>query len=286
MRLMTWNKGALTLSKILSIRASGIAASTALLLGSAPLLFAGVAHASDVIYFAPSESPNSNANWPAGTSFTNNYGVAFLTGSGSPLQIDWAKIGLNTSSSTSGAGTIKIALRDTTNSTPYSAVAGTTEFALDTVSFTAPTTTNTVFELNLDSIKIPNIASYVLSPSTAYALILYEPTDGNWGLQRKTGYASETTNDFYATSNGFVALNTFRNNSTYFNNPNSFPTLDISFGATSTPPIEVPGPLPLLGVGAAFGWSRRLRKRIHARTRTERPLVNASGGALRPPLRD
>jgi len=29
-------------------------------------------------------------------------------------------------------------------------------------------------------------------------------------------------------------------------------------------PAAVPGPLPLLGVGAAFGWSRRLRKRIAA----------------------
>lgn len=26
-------------------------------------------------------------------------------------------------------------------------------------------------------------------------------------------------------------------------------------------PVPVPGPLPLLGVGAAFGWSRRLRRR-------------------------
>lgn len=29
------------------------------------------------------------------------------------------------------------------------------------------------------------------------------------------------------------------------------------------PPAEVPGPLPLLGVGAAFGWSRRLRRRMN-----------------------
>ena len=29
-------------------------------------------------------------------------------------------------------------------------------------------------------------------------------------------------------------------------------------------PSSVPGPLPLLGAGAAFGWSRRLRKRIAA----------------------
>lgn len=30
------------------------------------------------------------------------------------------------------------------------------------------------------------------------------------------------------------------------------------------PPAEVPGPLPLVGAGAAFGWSRRIRRRITA----------------------
>lgn len=29
-------------------------------------------------------------------------------------------------------------------------------------------------------------------------------------------------------------------------------------------PQDVPGPLPLLGAGAAFGWSRRLRRRLKA----------------------
>ena len=33
------------------------------------------------------------------------------------------------------------------------------------------------------------------------------------------------------------------------------------------PPDEVPGPLPLLGVGAAFGFSRRLRTRVLAARR-------------------
>jgi len=32
-----------------------------------------------------------------------------------------------------------------------------------------------------------------------------------------------------------------------------------------TPPSGVPGPLPLLGVGAAFGFSRRLRRRVARR---------------------
>jgi MYXO-CTERM domain-containing protein len=40
---------------------------------------------------------------------------------------------------------------------------------------------------------------------------------------------------------------------------------NISFLQADGPgPASVPGPLPLLGVGAAFGWSRRLRKRIAA----------------------
>jgi len=38
-------------------------------------------------------------------------------------------------------------------------------------------------------------------------------------------------------------------------------TIDVVIGA---PSAAVPGPLPLLGAGAAFGWSRRLRKRIAA----------------------
>jgi hypothetical protein len=32
----------------------------------------------------------------------------------------------------------------------------------------------------------------------------------------------------------------------------------------STPPAAAPGPLPLLGLGAALGWSRRLRRRLGA----------------------
>ena len=39
-------------------------------------------------------------------------------------------------------------------------------------------------------------------------------------------------------------------------------TIDVVNGAPSA--AAVPGPLPLFGAGAAFGWSRRLRKRIAA----------------------
>jgi hypothetical protein len=37
-------------------------------------------------------------------------------------------------------------------------------------------------------------------------------------------------------------------------------TIQVLLG--NPPCAAVPGPLPLLGIGAAFGWSRRLRKRI------------------------
>ncbi len=39
-------------------------------------------------------------------------------------------------------------------------------------------------------------------------------------------------------------------------------TIQVVLG--NPPSAAVPGPLPLFGIGAAFGWSRRLRKRIAA----------------------
>jgi hypothetical protein len=41
-------------------------------------------------------------------------------------------------------------------------------------------------------------------------------------------------------------------------------TIQVILGAPTPSGATVPGPLPLLGAGAAFGWSRRLRKRIAA----------------------
>jgi hypothetical protein len=41
-------------------------------------------------------------------------------------------------------------------------------------------------------------------------------------------------------------------------------SIQVILGAPTPPATAVPGPLPLLGAGAAFGWSRRLRKRLAA----------------------
>jgi len=60
--------------------------------------------------------------------------------------------------------------------------------------------------------------------------------------------SSAFTNTFTVTSNAFTA---FDNSLTQ---------------KAPTPPSSVPGPLPILGAGAAFGFSRKLRSRIKAAT--------------------
>ena len=46
----------------------------------------------------------------------------------------------------------------------------------------------------------------------------------------------------------------------------------ILVGAGSAPPPSVPGPLPLFGATAAFGWSRRLRRRTLQASRQPAPV--------------
>jgi hypothetical protein len=212
-----------------------------------------------VTWFAPTQPGNSNANFPTGTLYSNNFGVAFQTGPGSGYAVDWVSLLLNTSTVSGGpTATVKLSLRDTTNATAYSAVAGSTEYAVDTLSFQLPTTTSTNFTLALDEAQIPNIANYVMSGNTAYALILYDPSV-NFGMGRQTGYALNTTNNYYTVGAGFTALDTFRNNTAnYSNNANSFPTLSISFGSTQT--VPVPSTLAL-AVAMVPGWWFARRRR-------------------------
>jgi hypothetical protein len=222
-------------------------------------LIAGQAFAAtSTTWITPTGSSNSNANLPAGTTYTSNFGIAFTTGSDGPFNMDWLTLGLSTSTVTAGTASLKVALRNTNNTTAYSAVAGTTEYAMDTVTFSMPTTTATNFNLELDAAEFPNISGYVMAANTTYALIVYNPTQ-NIGLQRHTGYANGTTNDFYTVTEGFTVIDTFRSNSAnYSNNSSSFPTLAFSFGEMSA--IPEPGSLVSLSVlvsSAAFLRTRR-----------------------------
>lgn len=205
-----------------------------LTLAATSALITSASAATSVTWFGPSATPNSNANWPAGTAYTNNFGVAFKTGPSGAYAMDWVTIILSTSAQTAGSASFTLALRNTTNATAYSAVAGTNSYATDVVSLTMPTTTSTIFTLSLTAADIPNISSYEMAADTAYSLILYAPSIGI-GMGRTTGYASGTTNNNYTVNSGFSALNSFRNNSTYSNNANSFPSLAISFGENTVP---------------------------------------------------
>jgi hypothetical protein len=207
-----------------------------------------VAGAANVTWFGPSSASSSNASVQP-----FNYGVVFMTGTLGPYSMDWLQIGLNTSSITAGSASFRISLRDATSTTPYSAVAGSTTLASDTVSFTMPTTTATNFNLLLSTADIPNISAFDMSASTGYSLFL-DSASVNFAIQRTTGFAVNTTNDYYTVSEGFSALNTLRNNSMYNNSTGSYPTLAVSFGA-----VPEPSAFSLLafGLGALTMMRRR-----------------------------
>jgi hypothetical protein len=218
----------------------------------ASMAVATTALATNVTWFG-SPAVNSNATFSSGTGYTNNYGVAFTTGSSGTFTMSWLDLQLG-QGSTVGNWTLTVALHDTTNSTAYSAVAGSTAYATDTVTITAG---GTYFTANLTAAQLPNIMSYAMAANTSYALIIYDATSTS-AISRTTGYASGTTNDFYTVGNGFTALNTFRNNSTYTNNTNSYPTLGISFGATASA-VPGSGAMALFGLSAISGLRRRRR---------------------------
>lgn len=151
-----------------------------------------------------------------------------------------------------------MALHATNNSTAYSAIATSTAYATDTVTFTMPTSTSTAFKLELTGTDLPNITNYAMSQATNYALILYAPSV-NIGMQRRTGYANGTTNGSYTVSEGFSMLDTFRNNSAnYSNSASSFPSLDLAFGYL-TGAQSVPAPIGVAGLAALVPSVRRLR---------------------------
>jgi hypothetical protein len=227
------------------------------------LVFGAAAPAAQVTWFGPSQAANSNATWTAGATSAQNYGVAFVSGTASSYSMEWLSIGLNTSSSgTTGSGSLVVELRDTDNLTPYSAVSGTTLYASDTITFSGPTTAATNFAVNLSSANFPNISSYAMTGTSGYSLRLWGPS-ANYGIQRTTGYANGTTNNFYTVSDGFVALDTFRNNNpNYTNTTNSYPTLSIAFGAVAVPePATCASLLAGLGFTGIVAWRRRRRCR-------------------------
>jgi hypothetical protein len=181
-------------------------------------------------------TPNGSSSIPISSTYTSNLGIAFKAGL--TTKISHIQLEL-TSSAASSNISFKIALHNTNNSTPYEAVAGSTVYGVDTITVTTPSTANTPFTVRLDSSQIPNISNYTLIKDQAYALILYNAI-GSIALRRTQGLANGTTNDAYTVSNGFVMLDTFRNNTAnYTNSSGSYVafTIQIEKEITASPKV-------------------------------------------------
>jgi hypothetical protein len=226
---------------------------------------AGATQAQTVTYLGPYSPWNGSGTISTLTSYTSNLGVAFVTGSSGPFSIDWMNLGLTSTLAASTSISFKVALRDTTNTTPYSAVAGSTELAVDTVTFALPVPSSSAFDLELFAADIPNISAYTMQSSSAYSLIVYNASAA-LALRRTHGFAENVTNDSYLSDAGFVALNTFRNNVYWNNSPGSYPNIHITFGANAIPEPSTLGFTGLLLAAAALA---RARNRSGSKARAE-----------------
>jgi hypothetical protein len=221
--------------------------------------FASSALGASVTYVAGPSDLNGSSSISAGTIYSTNLGYAFRTGSSGTFDIDWIKLEL-TSTASSGSGSFKISLHNTDNVNAYSAVAGSTVHAADTVSFTTPATANTAFELTLTSGNLPTISAYSLLPDTVYALFVNSQSGSGIALRRKQGLANGTTNDAYTVTNGFTMLDTFRNNTPNYTNGTGYPAFAISFGGELSAVPETSN-MAFLAVLVGSGLVRRHRAR-------------------------
>ncbi len=231
--------------------------------------------ASNVTWFGPSAAANGNASLGTSSdplaSSGGNLGVAFTTGSAGPFTMSWLDLtllGQSGASAATGSFSFKIALHATTNSTVGSAVAAGTALALDTVTFSAGDLVSGYQTKTFTASQLTNVMGYAMAANTSYALIIYDYealtyTGGTPGVGRQQGLytSAAAAAAAYSVTNGFTALNTFRNNSTWnIAAPpgTNFPTLGISFGATVSA-VPGSGAMAMLGVTLIPGLRRRRR---------------------------
>lgn len=247
---------ATSLSSLISASAFGNSVFALLVFGA----FASPALGATVAYVAGPTATNGSSSISSVTTYTTNLGYAFKTGGSGPFNIDWIKLELQ-SSATSGSGSFKISIHGTDNDTPLLAVASSTVYAADTVSFSTPGTANTPFVLELSAANLPNISAYSFQSNTAYSIFVNSASGSAIALRRQQGLASG--NDAiaaYTVTNGFTVLDTFRNNTpNYTNGTDSYPAFAMSFGATEA--IPEPSTLAFFSIFVGGGLLRRHRAR-------------------------
>lgn len=111
----------------------------------------------------------------------------------------------------------------------------------------------------LNATDLGTIAAYDLLPNTPYSLVFSQSTV-NAIIVRSMGAAYTASNNFVfnnntSTSTG-TSLSPIATSSLWQGSTGTNATFGLTIGA-----IAVPGPIPLLGAVAAFGFSRRLRRR-------------------------
>jgi len=103
-----------------------------------------------------------------------------------------------------------------------------------------------------------------------YSTADWTPEYDPFGYLLNGGFTQLTDNDSSLTQSGSVSFSVlagdvfgFRQNSndSYYGRA-STTISNFNGPLAASGPASVPGPLPLLGAGAAFGWSRQLRRRI------------------------
>ena len=223
-------------------------------------LFASTVSAGVVNYVAPSGAANGSSSIQTGTTYNTNLGYAFKTGASGPFDIDFVTLAL-TSGASGASVSFKISIHGTDNETAYSAVAGSTLHASDTVTITTPVSANTPFDVTFTSAEIPNITNFQLQANTAYSIILNSSV-GAIALRRTQGLADGTSNGFYTVSSGFTMLDTFRNNTpNYANTTGSYVAFQMSFGGAAGAPVPEPTTMALWTLLVGGGLVRNYRNK-------------------------
>ncbi|MBS0661717.1 MAG: PEP-CTERM sorting domain-containing protein [Verrucomicrobia bacterium] len=219
-----------------------------LLLG---LVLAAAGRAQFTPYLTPSVSWTSNSTFEGAAydTWPTSLQIVFLTGAGGPYSIGLMTMDLYSFTTAGGTYSFTVALHDATDTTT-SALAGPTTLASDTVTFTLPVS-SAPFTLTLTAADLPNIASFGLQSTTAYAMTFYGASSGTaFSMLNNYGLSGG-----YTTTNGFTVLHSMNANS------GSIPTTSmVSFGSfTPVPEPVTVGPL-LAGLGVlGLAMLRRLR---------------------------
>jgi hypothetical protein len=138
-----------------------------------------------------------------------------------------------------------------------------TRTSVSSVGIGSPANTSTLFFLNFSQpIQDPYLFFTYLDPNTSFTFsqpfALAQANNANVAGQTVTENGATNSQN-----SGFVIgmLGAYSTLSFSYNNNNATFATSVAFTAGGTP---VPGPLPLLGAGGMFAFSRKLRRRIQA----------------------